>query len=77
MSITFTHPTVDIPRDRWGRPLITPQDGVHMRRQERGGVADGGNMADRTMRGGSHKFGGIDAADKCQLTQLGMPFAAL
>ena len=27
MSITFTHPTVDIPRDRWGRPLITPEDG--------------------------------------------------
>lgn len=27
MSITFTHPTVDIPRDRWGRPLIVPPDG--------------------------------------------------
>ncbi len=27
MSITFTHPTVDIPRDRWGRPLIVPVDG--------------------------------------------------
>jgi hypothetical protein len=27
MSITFTHPTVDIPRDRWGRPLIVPADG--------------------------------------------------
>lgn len=27
MSITFAHPTVDIPRDRWGRPLITPPDG--------------------------------------------------
>lgn len=27
MSITFTHPTVDVPRDRWSRPLITPPDG--------------------------------------------------
>ena len=27
MSITFTHPTVDIPRDRWGRPLIAPEGG--------------------------------------------------
>ena len=27
MTIEFTHPTVDIPRDRWGRPLITPIDG--------------------------------------------------
>jgi len=27
MSITFTHPTVDIPRDRWGRPLIVPAEG--------------------------------------------------
>ncbi len=27
MSITFTHPTIDIPRDRWGRPLIEPVDG--------------------------------------------------
>lgn len=27
MTITFTHPTVDIPRDRWGRPLIVPVDG--------------------------------------------------
>ena len=27
MSITFTHPTVEIPRDRWGRPLIVPPDG--------------------------------------------------
>lgn len=27
MTIEFTHPTVDIPRDRWGRPLITPVDG--------------------------------------------------
>lgn len=27
MSITFTHPTIDIPRDRWGRPLIIPIDG--------------------------------------------------
>lgn len=27
MSITFTHPTVDIPRDRWGRPLIIPEGG--------------------------------------------------
>ena len=27
MSITFAQPGVDIPRDRWGRPLITPIDG--------------------------------------------------
>jgi hypothetical protein len=27
MSISFTHPTVEIPRDRWGRPLITPIGG--------------------------------------------------
>jgi hypothetical protein len=27
MTIEFTHPQVDIPRDRWGRPLITPTDG--------------------------------------------------
>lgn len=27
MTIEFTHPTVDIPRDRWGRPLIAPADG--------------------------------------------------
>jgi hypothetical protein len=27
MSITFTHPTIDIPRDRWGRPLIEPEGG--------------------------------------------------
>ena len=27
MTIEFTHPTVDIPRDRWGRPLIVPADG--------------------------------------------------
>jgi hypothetical protein len=27
MSIEFTHPTVDIPRDRWGRPLIVPPEG--------------------------------------------------
>ncbi len=27
MTIEFTHPTVDIPRDRWGRPLITPAEG--------------------------------------------------
>ena len=27
MSITFTHPTVEVPRDRWGRPLIVPVDG--------------------------------------------------
>lgn len=27
MSITFTHPTIDIPRDRWGRPLIVPAEG--------------------------------------------------
>ena len=27
MTIEFTHPTVDIKRDRWDRPLITPVDG--------------------------------------------------
>lgn len=27
MSITFTHPTIEIPRDHYGRPLITPPDG--------------------------------------------------
>ena len=27
MTIEFTHPTVDIPRDRWERPLITPANG--------------------------------------------------
>ena len=27
MTIEFTYPTVDIPRDRWGRPLIVPVDG--------------------------------------------------
>lgn len=27
MTIEFTHPTVDVPRDRWDRPLITPVDG--------------------------------------------------
>ena len=27
MTIEFAHPTVDIPRDRWGRPIITPADG--------------------------------------------------
>lgn len=27
MTIEFTHPQVDIPRDRWGRPLITPVEG--------------------------------------------------
>lgn len=27
MSITFAHPTVDIPRDRWSRPLIEPEGG--------------------------------------------------
>lgn len=27
MTIEFTHPTVDIPRDRWGRPLIVPEGG--------------------------------------------------
>ena len=27
MSITFTHPTIDIPRDRYGRPMIEPVDG--------------------------------------------------
>lgn len=27
MTIAFTHPTVDIPRDRWGRPLIVPAEG--------------------------------------------------
>lgn len=27
MSITFTHPTVEVPRDRWGRPLIVPPEG--------------------------------------------------
>jgi len=27
MTIEFVHPTVDVPRDGWGRPLITPVDG--------------------------------------------------
>lgn len=27
MSITFAQPTAEIPRDRWGRPLIVPADG--------------------------------------------------
>jgi hypothetical protein len=27
MTATFTAPQQDIPRDRWGRPLITPADG--------------------------------------------------
>jgi hypothetical protein len=27
MEVTFTAPTSEIPRDRWGRPLITPPDG--------------------------------------------------
>ncbi len=27
MTIEFTHPTVEIARDRWGRPLIVPADG--------------------------------------------------
>ena len=27
MTIVFAKPTIDIPRDRWSRPLITPADG--------------------------------------------------
>jgi hypothetical protein len=27
MTITFAHPVKDVPRDRWGRPLIVPVDG--------------------------------------------------
>jgi len=27
MTIEFTHPQIDVPRDRWGRPLIEPVDG--------------------------------------------------
>lgn len=27
MTIEFTYPTVEIPRDRWGRPLIVPPEG--------------------------------------------------
>ena len=27
MTITFAQPHVDVPRDRWSRPLITPPDG--------------------------------------------------
>jgi hypothetical protein len=27
MTIEFTYPTVEIPRDRWGRPLIVPIGG--------------------------------------------------
>ena len=27
MTITFAHPATDVPRDRWGRPLIVPPEG--------------------------------------------------
>ncbi len=27
MTIQFAHPAIEVPRDRWGRPLITPADG--------------------------------------------------